>query len=663
MFRARGTFYLSLVVFFLFLKTAPINAKVNSLAIFNLRPTNIDAMGYDAEIIFTLISALERDNTIELMPRRQMEDSLFQAGMIQGGDPQTIARAGKVLGINYILFGDVTKKGAQISTQFKLLDVQNKRVIKTWDKAFSGHESILEGIPAFAKELGSAMVNKEQSYAVPAAQQLQPAIDIENLKAKSQGKKVVLTWKFDHSQPIVAFHVYRSEHAEGPYQFNGKTDKDIFEDISVKKGRSYYYHIRILTSSGQEIKSSQTAQVKSVGEKVPHPPLILSSNGYVRRTEIKFVPSLLNEQEKFKITTYKFYRKKSTEQDWENTFSIDTKALPKSKQGFVFADKDGLDDGQAYTYAISSLDKKMNESPLSDSVSIQTINRPVLSVEKDDLLREIDLAWQPMERIEGYYLYRKGDENDWQRVAKITAASKSRHSDKKNLEDAKNYQYHLTAYDSKGETGPSKEVIAKTKELPPFPNDIQAQGGLVKAVKLTWTFVDDPDVDGYAVYRGTDVGALERVAKVKGYKTNHYLDKGTALIKPLEDGKDYYYALASCNLFGAEGKPTQVVQVKTKPRPAMVNGFMAKAAESHILVSWEKNAEPDIKNYILFRKSNSSFWSKIKELDAGQTSYKDAALKPDAEYLYKILAKDKDSLKSDPVESDVVPSPIIKANK
>ncbi len=663
MFRIRDALYLFLLVFLLLGRIAPLYAEVNSLAIFNLRPTNIDAMGYDAEIVFTLTSALERDKNIELMPRRKMEESLFQAGMIQGGDPEMISKAGKLLGIHFILFGDVTKEGADISTQFKLLDVQNKRVIKTWDKKFSGHKGILEEIPAFAKELGSAMLDREQSYAVPAAQQVQSAIDIENLRAQSQGNKIVVSWNFDPSLPIVGFHVYRSEHVEGPYQHTGKTDQNTFEDVNLKKGRSYYYHVRILTSSGQEIKSSQTAQVKCVGEKMPHPPLILSGNGYVARTEIKFVPSLLNDQEQFNITAYKIYRRKSTDKDWENTFSLDSKTLVKSKQGLVFEDGDNLADDQAYTYALASLDQKNHESPLSDLITIVTVTRPLLSVEKDDQLRKIDLSWQPIEHVDGYYLYRKETEKDWQQVAKITDAVKSKHSDENGLTDGKNYKYYLTAYDSKKETGPSPEVTAKTKDLPPFPKDVQAQGGLVKAVKITWTPVDDPDVGGYAIYRGTDADKLERAANVKGYKTNDYLDKGIVLIKPLEDGQTYHYALASYNLFGAEGALAQVVQAKTKPRPAMVKGFTAKATENQILVSWEQNAEPDIKTYSLYRKRNGSFWFKIEDLDSGQNSFTDPDLKPESQYRYKIFAEDKDGLQSNPVESDDVPSPLIKAKK
>ena len=63
-------------------------AQQNALAIFNLTPTNMEAMGYDGEILYALISVLERDKSIELIPRREMEEILFQEGLVQGGDTE-----------------------------------------------------------------------------------------------------------------------------------------------------------------------------------------------------------------------------------------------------------------------------------------------------------------------------------------------------------------------------------------------------------------------------------------------------------------------------------------------------------------------------------------------------------------------------------------------
>lgn len=398
MFRVRNIAATAVVVFAVLWGAAYAGAAQNALAIFNLTPTNMEAMGYDGEILYALISALESQKTIELMSRRDMEEILFQAGLVQGGGTAAVAEAGKALGINFILFGSVTKKAGRILATLKLMDVENKRLIKTWNKSFAGREAILNEIPKFAAELTDAISNREESYAVPAAAAAQVAVKIEYLRVKSQGEKVVLTWKFDPSQPIVGFNVYRSENLEGPYQYQGQTDQNLFDDAKIKQGKSYYYRVGIKLSSGKEIKSNLTAQIKSAGEKIPHPPLVMGGRGYIRRTEIKFVPSLMNEQEKFKIKVYKIYRKKSADSSWEIISSVSAKMTSQSELAFKVEDHKDLEDGETYFYAVASLDKKKRESPMSDPVTVKTIDRPVLKVEQDDLLRQISIAWEPQEK-------------------------------------------------------------------------------------------------------------------------------------------------------------------------------------------------------------------------------------------------------------------------
>ena len=612
------------------------------------------------EILYALISALEKEKSINLMSRREMEETLHRLGLVQSDNPEMVLKAGKALGVNFILFGQVTKKSGQIIAQVKLMDVENATVLNTWDQIFSGREDILHKISSFAMELRGT-IEKRELYLPPSPPpkaQTQIEIHIKNLRAKSKGKTIVLSWKCDPSQPIAGFNVYRAENREGPYRFLGKTNKNIYNDANIKKRKYYYYHIGIILSSGKEIKDSHAAQVINMGEKLPHPPVIMSIKGYLRRTEIKFVPSLLNDQEKFEIIKYKIYRQKNSSGEWENISSIDAKIKPQSGLAFTVEDTNNIGDGETYSYAIASLDKEKRESPKSDPVSVKTISPPVLKVEKDDLLRKIILSWQPLENVKGYCLYRKADQEDWKKIGKITEAQKSQFTDDKDLEDGQHYQYYLTTYDAERETGPSNRLKAKTKDLPPIPEDLQTQSGLVKSVQISWTPVEDPDVGGYAIYRGTDRKELVRIAKVKGYKSDSFLDKGKAF-RPLEDGKDYYYSITCFNLFGAEGKNTYASLARTKPRPSNVKGLMATAEQAHILVRWENNPEPDIRRYILYRNRNGRKWRAIQNLDAGQTSYKDDDLKPEDTYLYRVIAEDIDGLKSDPVESDSVLSPIV----
>jgi fibronectin type 3 domain-containing protein/TolB-like protein len=640
----------------------PSHAQINTLALFNFRATNIEAMGHNVEILYALISALEKEKSINLMSRREMEEILHQSGLVQSDNPETVLKAGKALGVNFIVFGQVTKRSGQIIAQVKLMDVENATVLTTWDQIFSGREDILYRISSFATELRGT-IEKRELYlrpSPPPKAQAQIEIHIKNLRAKTKGKTVVLSWKSDPSQPIAGFNVYRAENREGPYQFLGKTNETIYCDANIKKGKYYYYYIGIILSSGKEIKDSHTSQVIDTGEKLPHPPVIMGIKGYLRRTEIKFVPSLLNDQEKFEIVRYKIYRQKNSNGEWENVSSIDAKIKPQSGLAFSVEDTKNIGDGETCSYAIASLDKEKRESPKSDPVSVKTIRPPALEVEKDDLLRKIILSWQPLENVEGYCLYRKADQEDWKKIGKITGAQESQFTDDTDLEDGQRYQYYLTTYDAERETGPSNWVKAKTKDLPPIPEDLQTHSGLVKSVQISWTPVEDPDVGGYAIYQGTDKKNLVRIAKVKGYKSDSFLDKGRAL-RPLEDGKDYYYSITCFNLFGAEGKNTYASVARTKPRPSNVKGLIATAEQDHILVRWENNPEPDIKGYIFYRNRNDGSWSKIQTLGPDHTSYKDTNLKPDSHYRYKIIAVDNDDLKSDPVESDSVTSPVVKS--
>jgi fibronectin type 3 domain-containing protein len=189
-----------------------------------------------------------------------------------------------------------------------------------------------------------------------------------------------------------------------------------------------------------------------------------------------------------------------------------------------------------------------------------------------------------------------------------------------------------------------------------------SQSDLVKSVKISWASVEDTDVGGYAVYRGTDRKEPVRITKIKGCKSNSFLDKGT-VFTPLKDGTDYYHAIASFNLFGSEGKLSRAAHARTKPRPGSAKGLVTTTGQDHILVKWNKNPESDIKTYIFYRKQNKRSWSKIEKLDPDQTSYMDYDLKPEKSYSYRIIVEDKDNLKSDPVESDPVLSPIVKPEK
>ena len=514
--------------------------------------------------------------------------------------------------------------------------------------------------PAMAEAMAQAMASGPRPAPGALAGGRPPAasrVTVNALRGVSQSSGVTLTWKLDSDQPVSGFHVYRSESSDGPYQFMGGTRDGRYQDTSVKKGTTYYYRLGILTSQGKEEKSLRTVMVKHSGERSPHPPVVMDGTGHVRRVVFKFVPSLQNQQEKFKISAYNIYRKGGQDGQWRKIQTLDAGKKAASELAYAVEDHEGLDDGLAYVYCVTSVDPKKGESPQSDTISLTTIGRPTLEVKQDGLLREIRFQWSALDQVDGYRLYRKTDSGQWQKVGDRRSSRSLELTDDNALLDGVEYAYYLTVYDKKGESGPSQTVLARTKDLPPAPTGLSAQSGMVKSVRLSWTPLEDPDVGGYLIYRGTEAKRLERIDKVRGHNTDSVVDDGTGF-EYLEDGQTYFYAVEAFNRFNADGALSAVVSGKTKPRPRAIQGLTAAAQGQRIVVNWNRNPETDIRTNALYRSQDQGSWSKIETLPPGQTQFQDSDLKPGVTYRYQLIAEDSDGLKSDPVQSAAVASPL-----
>lgn len=641
---------------------APAVAGEDTLAIFNLRPTNIDAMGYSGDILFSVVSALEKEKQLDIMPRRKMEEMLFQAGLVQSDVPDQVIQAGKALNIRYILYGQVTKTASTIKADLHLMDVQRQQVAKTWNESYAGREAIAARVSGFARELVAAMQGGGTGEtAVAEAAAAGPSVtggpQLIAVNARGEGNKVVVTWRVDETAPHGGFHLYRASRPEGPFQFMGGTQEPGYVDDQVRQGMTYYYRVGVLASGGAELKNEMTAKINFTGERMPHPPLIMAVVGHVRRASIQLVPSLLNDQEHFDITGYKVYRRAADDKDWQPVKTVDAKRQSQSELALTVEDAGPLQDGAVYQFAVSSVDSKGLESNLSDPTSVTVLPKPTLALEKEGLLREIRIRWQPVNDITGYNIYRSDDNLSWERIDSNYGQAKVQHTDKDGLQDGRDYYYQVTAYDDKGESSPSNVVLARTKDLPMPPGRVTAVGGQVKSVSVAWDPVVDTDVGGYHIYRGTEPLRLERITTLRGSDKSGYLDKGSGF-QNLEDGTDYYYAVESFNTHKALGGISPTVMATTKPRPGAVAGLSAAAAETEIVVSWQANPEADIASYVVYRSKDQGSWSKMETVPGSQLELKDADLRPEAQYRYRVIAVDADGLESDPSETDDIASPL-----
>ena len=93
---------------------------------------------------------------------------------------------------------------------------------------------------------------------------------------------------------------------------------------------------------------------------------------------------------------------------------------------------------------------------------------------------------------------------------------------------------------------------------------------------------------------------------------------------------------------------TQAVQARTKPLPAKVENLHVTGIKDRIFVQWAMNSEPDVRYYLIYRKTGNGSWSTLKKLDGNQTIYEDLNIEKGKTYRYKVIVEDADGLKSDP---------------
>jgi len=678
-------------------------ANAASLAIFNFRAANIEALMYNSEILYSLISELEKEKSIKLMPRRKMEALLSQNNLAQSDHPAIVVKAGQALGADFILFGSIARQDG-IVANMKLMDIANRQVVRTWKLRFTEPRAIAERMPLFASQLTTATsvlhgketfksgnpdaantnakstgdsgrkpAKPEKKFSTEAEERLPYPPLVMSFSGRVRATEIKFVPALRNMKAhitIASYKIYRQDPAADEptliqtLNARASSSKIVFtikDTHALKDGAVYRYALASVDKKGRESPRSDTIAVQTA----PSPRLEIVQNKVPGQIELAWNPVA-------NIKGYMLYRSLSDDGKnlaWERIAQIKDRHTEKYTD-MCLNRPDGFSDGTLYRYRLTAYDdggetapsdivegrcERGGRSPSNDTAlddetaqdnriehptsniqhltsndtedrierSTSNIQRstsniehptsndaedrierstsniehptsndtpglevdntspgdivalpgtPVLGVALDHQLRQIDLVWRTVGNTDGYHLYRKSPKTDCHKIATITATEKCYYSDTSNLEDGKTYQYYMTAFNSGEETEPSETVSARTKGLPPYPQGISALRKSNKGVNITWTPINDPDVGGYVIYRGTAAApsdnqtrqsvSVKEIAQVKGWQSDAYIDQQIVSTEP---DRKYYYAIKAFNLFNARGALSEAVRVKTEP--------------------------------------------------------------------------------------------------
>lgn len=659
-----------LILVALSLISSPLFA-IYSTALMNLKPLDIDSIGFDGDIQYALRSSLDKRSEVNIMTRREMESELFNQGIAIGSSFDDAIVSGRSLGVEFVIYGDVMMSEAGIKSNISLVDIKNARLAKKWELTFTGRTEINEKGPLLADTLIKAMaVSVKEAANLAAAKAAMPVIKeklLQNFTSKSVETGISVEWQASKPETINLYNLYRSNNQHGPFTQIAQVESNSYLDSQVEDKQTYFYKLAVVLKetnkqaedvSITEVKFKDLRQVNR-----PFTPTILNVETLVRSAEITFVPNLDNPANNHLIQKYKIYRLKAGLSNWLHvgTIKINTK---EPKLSYVYKDKNNIEDGASYSYAVSAVNQLGKESKLSGTEIFISPSTPVLSVAKDLQLREVELAWQIESASGGFYIYRRQKGTTiWQRIGAVKQNTIRGFIDRKDLKDDTQYEYYISLYNKGQETEPSNIVTATTKGLPARAEALSAESDLVKSVKLTWQKMDDADVAGYKLYRMEDDGdgfqegdQLTLVHTINGGTTTEFTDTGTNG-NTLKDGTTYHYAIAAMNKFSARGELSFIATATTKSLPKAVETLTAIGQSGSIALQWSEPLSQDIKYFHLYRKWDKQNWRAIAKLTVESRSYADSDLKPYAQTQYKLVAEDNSGLLSADVLSESITSP------
>lgn len=628
--------YCLLGLFFMAAPAYPVEVGMKQkLAVLPFMAKNMEAMTITESLSSLLLNSIDSAGYFEILERKKVENIIEVEGLrlehLTVGD---MTRIGSRNGVDFMLSGGITSVGTSLALDIKLLSVRGQKACFSETVRFSESELSLK-----LRETAQQLVKSARECSSVSADR-KDVSSPSDLKASGTSKSIRLNWAHPDAAKLLGFRVVRSNAEDGSYTQVATTTENTWTDDNLNLNETFYYKVQAIGSTGTE--SGFSASVVGRTSIAPPPPIFLSVRSDIKGAHLQWRSRPGKGKEGgTEEAGYRIYRKTAHDKEF-----AEVSAVPAESSSFTDS---GLRDKTAYTYTMTALNSKKAESEFSaslDTVTPQGLD--TLRVEEKKI-RHVPLKWTAhiFDAVDGYRIYRAKDKaGEYKKIAEVSGRMTVSYTDT-GLEDNMTYWYRITAY-NKGhaETDMSEPVSATTRGVPPVVKGLAARSREVRKITLNWDLINSPDdeIKGYRFYRSSDEkGEYKKIGEVDSERKNSFVDDS----QPLKDDASYYYKITAYNSAGAESPLSETVSAITKALPKAPAGVKVKSGEvKKISISWDRNQETDVKEYLIHRKrSDEKSFDRIKTLK-GDTAYVDTDLKDGVEYAYAIQAVDSDGLES-----------------
>ncbi len=592
-------------------------------------PQNVEATPLIDTIPTLMTMAVIRTGHFEILEKKKIEKAVELEGFkLSGIALREIATLGNKLGFDFGVIGDVRKERGMIVTNVRVLDIRNNTTC--YEDTITATEG---GLNDKIHDAATLLVEKTLACYKSADKPPEPPV---NVRVTAGAKKIRISWGNSDPKNVAGFKVFRAGDEGGPYTLLNIVSETTFVDENLPLNETVYYKVKAVNKGSLESDFSNAVRGRVVTG--PPPPILLLTEPDVKSAHLKW-----RSRPGTDVAHFRLYRKEINEKEFKEVMTFPAGNLEYQDRG--------LKDDATYHYALSAIDQSGAESDMSSVLDVKTLRVPEGLRAEIGKIMKINLSWEmhPSQVIEGYNLYRATERaGDYRLINKIRNRSMNNYLDTERMGDATTYWYRVSALNRDGvETDKSQEVSGTTRGKPPVPEGLTAKNSEPRRVSLRWVPIKSPEdeIKGYFILRSmNERGQYLSIADISGANVDNYIDKDP----PLKDNTTYYYAIASYNSAGIQSTLSVPVSSTTKEIPHIPKGLKATNGEvKQVTLSWEPNAEKDIREYILFRSvTGEREFSRIAYVK-GRTLYVDSGLRDGVQYSYTIRAADEDNLISE----------------
>ena len=317
----------------------------------------------------------------------------------------------------------------------------------------------------------------------------------------------------------------------------------------------------------------------------------------------------------------------------------------------------GLKERMTYYYRIKAFNSS-GESDFSNEAFATTENEPsnpsAPAAPSNLIARvisetEVELRWKNnATNAQGIRIERKLPGHDYDPVGEVIG-DLAFFSDKK-LSPKSVYYYRVYAFNSKGLSDYSNEIVVQTKiigqdpgdpggseEVPATPTDL---AGEVKEGQVVLSWKDNAtNEDGYRLH--VSIGDFNNYALYKELPkdTTTYTDANLNI-----PGTTFFFKVTAYNLSGGDSIPSNeiMIRIKAASEEKPPNGpsdlKVVQIFDKDVVLEWKDNADNEEGYRLERRKATDSKFILAKELPRDMSAYRDEGLEPGTVYFYRVFA-------------------------